>query len=127
VFEILGSTILQRLDATGVKVPDGDNGGVDANFATLSEGAKCFVEGITGVLNNATIFKDTEMQQWFKYVDGIRKDKNEEESLSFYRHLDETLASGNQIVGTPVATKATMATENQLSLKELYEEAICRL
>lgn len=65
------------------------------------------------------------MQQWFKYIDGIRKDKNEEESLSFYRHLDETLASGNQIVGTPVATKATMATENQLSLKELYEEAIC--
>ena len=113
------------MTSAGAYIADGDAGGVDADFATLSEGAKCLVDSITATLNDNQIFKDDQMAMWFKYIDIIRKDRTEDESLSFYRHLDETLANGGQVVGTPAPTKATMATENNLNLKELYEEAMC--
>lgn len=125
VFEILGAAQLQRMDSAGNLIADGDAGGTDADFATMSESAKCINESIHVRLNTQDLLKDSEMQMWFKYVDSIRKDRNEEESLAFYRHLDETAAGGGQIVGTPAITKATMATEDELSLKELYEEAVC--
>lgn len=84
VTDILGTGVLRRMTSAGAYVLDGDAGGVDGDFATLSEGAKCLVDSITATLNDNQIFKDDQMAMWFKYVDIVRKDRTEDESLSFY-------------------------------------------
>ena len=69
VFEILGSAVLSRLNSLGIPIPDGDAGGVDTDFPTLSEGAKCAMESVSATLNDSQLFKDDQMQMWFKYRD----------------------------------------------------------
>lgn len=59
--------VFWRMDASGNYVPDGDAGGTDADYATLSEGALCVVDQCWVILNDSVLVNDSELAQFFKY------------------------------------------------------------
>lgn len=109
VFEIQGDAKIRRLTSLGTYIADG----VGFLHSTLSENTKCLVYSAMMRLNDQVLFNDTDLTQYFSYVDQVRPDENDEESLSFYCKFDDVTL--------------TSQSYNDMNIAELNAEALQRL
>lgn len=106
--------IFWRMDASGNYIYDGDAGGLDSDYATLSESALCVVDQCRVILNDSVLVNDSELQQFFKYKTQLydKAGDDESESLSYFVNESGINANGSIDTGLVLPTKATMATSD---------------
>jgi len=106
--------IFWRMDASGNYISDGDAGGLDSDYATLSESALCVVDQCRVILNDSVLVNDSELQQFFKYKTQLydKAGDDESESLSYFVNESGINANGSIDTGLVLPTKTTMATSD---------------
>lgn len=123
--KLVGS--IQKIDANGVVIPSGDQGGLDGYTTTLIDAADSLVFQAAVSINDKEFVNHNNMGLYYSIKNQMAK-LNDDDNLNYYFGKD-MVSSTYDVYNDPTAalTKTSFASEKMLATSEIFSERRRRL